>query len=42
VFAMIEQGMMSKTAEDTLEDFRGVYDFDEVFAREQILRQVRG
>lgn len=42
VFAMIEQGLMSKTADDTLEDFRGVYDFAEVFSREQILRQVRG
>ena len=42
VFAMIEQGLMSKTADDTLEDFLGVYDFAEVFSREQILRQVRG
>ncbi len=41
VFAMIEQGLMSKTDDDTLEDFRGVYDFAEVFARDQILRQVR-
>lgn len=41
VFAMVEQGMMSKTAEDSLDDFRSVYDFAEAFARDQILRQVR-
>src|SRR5262245_31725916 len=27
VFALIEVGAMSKTAQDTLDDFRGVYDF---------------
>ena len=32
VFAMIQAGMMHKTAEDTFEDFCGVYDFDEAFA----------
>lgn len=32
VFAMIEHGLMSKTEEDTLDDFRGVYDFAEVFS----------
>jgi uncharacterized repeat protein (TIGR04138 family) len=32
IFAMIDAGLMRKTDEDTLEDFRGVYDFDEVFA----------
>ena len=32
VFGMIDQGLMRKTDEDTLEDFRGVYDFGEVFA----------
>jgi uncharacterized repeat protein (TIGR04138 family) len=31
VFAMIEAGLMRKTDEDTLEDFRGVYDFGEAF-----------
>ncbi|MBM4106755.1 MAG: hypothetical protein FJ257_10830 [Phycisphaerae bacterium] len=41
VFAMIEHGLMSKTSDDSLEDFRGVYDFAEAFDREQILRQVR-
>lgn len=33
VFAMIEIGLMRKTEEDSLEDFRGVYDFEEAFAR---------
>lgn len=32
VFAMIEAGHMKKTDEDSLEDFYGVYDFDEAFA----------
>ncbi|MBL9119659.1 MAG: hypothetical protein JNL80_07085 [Phycisphaerae bacterium] len=40
VFAMIEHGLMSKTAEDTLEDFQAVYDFDEAFARETLMRHV--
>ncbi len=40
VFAMIEHGLMSKTAEDTLEDFRAVFDFDEAFARDELLRHV--
>lgn len=31
VFAMIEAGLMRKTDDDTLEDFRGVYEFDEAF-----------
>lgn len=31
VFSMIELGWMRKTDEDTLEDFRDVYDFDEAF-----------
>ncbi len=31
VFAMIEAGLMRKTDEDTPEDFRCVYEFDEAF-----------
>ncbi len=31
VFAMVEVGLMRKTEEDSLEDFSGVYDFDEAF-----------
>jgi len=32
VFAMIGAGMMHKTADDNIEDFSGVYDFNEAFA----------
>lgn len=32
VFAMIDAGLMRKTDEDTLEDFRDVYEFEEAFA----------
>src|SRR5262245_42522031 len=31
VFAMIKEGLMSKTDDDTLDDFRAVYSFDEAF-----------
>lgn len=31
VFAMVEVGLMRKTEEDSIEDFRAVYDFDEAF-----------
>lgn len=36
VFAMVEVGLMRKTEEDTLEDFQGVYDFDEAFDPAQL------
>lgn len=31
VFAMIEAKILAKTEEDSAEDFRGVFDFDEAF-----------
>ena len=31
VYLLVENGFMQKTAEDSLEDFRDVYDFDEAF-----------
>ena len=31
VFTLVKAGLMSKTEEDTLEDFRDVYGFDEEF-----------
>ncbi len=31
VFAMVEAGLMRKTDEDRMEDFRAVFDFDEAF-----------
>lgn len=32
VFAMIEAGLLRRSDDDSLEDFRAVYDFDEAFA----------
>jgi uncharacterized repeat protein (TIGR04138 family) len=32
VFAMIRAGLMRKTDDDSFEDFRGVYDFNQAFA----------
>jgi uncharacterized repeat protein (TIGR04138 family) len=34
VFIMVQAELMKKTDEDSIEDFQGVYDFDEVFAQE--------
>ncbi len=34
VFMMVEAGLLRKTDEDSIEDFTGVFDFDEVFGRE--------
>lgn len=31
VFALVDAGLMHKTEEDSIEDFVGVYDFDEAF-----------
>ena len=31
VYLLIEKGFMKKTEQDSLEDFTGVYDFDEAF-----------
>lgn len=31
VFAMIDGGLMRRSDQDTIEDFRAVYDFDEAF-----------
>ncbi len=31
VYSLIDQGLLSKTEEDRLEDFSGVYDFGKVF-----------
>ncbi len=33
VYHLIEEGAMSKTDADRIEDFHAVYDFDEVFVR---------
>ena len=34
VFAMVDCGVLIKREEDRLEDFRGLYDFEEVFERD--------
>ena len=33
VFCMVEKGILGKTAQDTREDFKGGYDFDEAFVK---------
>lgn len=33
VFALVDAGLLRKTDEDSLDDFRGVYDFDEAFGQ---------
>lgn len=40
VFAMIDVGIMAKTPSDSLEDFRSVYDFAEVFSPDSIRRRL--
>ena len=37
VFALIEEGLMTKTPSDSIEDFQAVYDFDEAFSEEALL-----
>lgn len=41
VFAMVDAGLMSKTPQDSLDDFRSVFDFAEAFSREQIAARLR-
>ena len=36
VFAMIDEGLMRKTPEDSLDDFANVFDFDEAFGNVQM------
>lgn len=40
VFAMIDVRLMSRNDDDTIEDFRGVYDFDEALSRDALLRGI--
>lgn len=37
VFAMITHNMLSKTSDDSVEDFRAVYDFDEAFSTSELV-----
>lgn len=36
VFALIDAAQMSKNANDSIEDFRSVFDFDEAFSRQTL------
>lgn len=40
VYAMIEGEALSKTTEDSIEDFAGVYDFDEAFSNAQLAQRL--
>jgi len=40
VYAMIEAGALSKTAEDSIDDFAGVYDFAEAFSAPQLAQRL--
>jgi len=40
VFAMIEAGLMTKTSDDNMDDFRAVYDFDEAFSEDSLLAKL--
>jgi len=37
VFAMIDARLMSRNSEDSMDDFRGVFDFDEAFSHDALL-----
>ncbi len=41
VFALIEVGAMSKNSQDTLDDFRGVYEFAEAFGPDSLVTALR-
>jgi uncharacterized repeat protein (TIGR04138 family) len=40
VFAMIDAGLMTGKDDDSIEDFRAVYDFKEAFSREEMLGRI--
>lgn len=40
VFSMIQHGVMCKSDDDCLDDFRAVYDFDEAFCRDQLVARI--
>lgn len=42
VYAMIEGGVMSKTADDSVEDFSSVYEFDEAFSDAHLSARIGG
>jgi len=40
VFAMIDAGLMSRTQDDCIEDFRAVFDFSEAFSEGELLSHI--
>ncbi|MBM4109844.1 MAG: hypothetical protein FJ254_00610 [Phycisphaerae bacterium] len=40
VFGLIECGLMSKTPQDSIDDFRSVYDFDETFHHAHVAQRM--
>jgi uncharacterized repeat protein (TIGR04138 family) len=40
VFAMIDAGLMSRTPDDCVDDFRAVYDFSEAFSQDELLARI--
>lgn len=40
VFAMIDAGLMSRSNDDTIEDFRSVFDFAEAFSEDELISRV--
>ena len=40
VYAMIDCGLFTKTLDDSIDDFAGVYEFDEVFSTSQLRDRV--
>lgn len=42
VYAMIDAGLMSKTPDDTIEDFAAVYDFAEAFRDANLAQRIGG
>ncbi len=40
VFHLVEAGLLSKTEEDSLDDFRGVFSFEEVFDTREYWQEV--
>jgi uncharacterized repeat protein (TIGR04138 family) len=40
VFAMIDGGLMSKTPDDSMDDFRGVFDFTEAFDAKSLAARI--
>lgn len=40
VFAMVHRGVLSKTNEDTIDDFRSVYDFHDAFSISEVASRI--